>query len=275
MFSLCCTWVPTRERNREHKNNRFDSDNTIWRNVPGKRFREIFCLARRLEENQNREVICTSCCDKEGFWLVDECHAFLWLVDFWQSAAGITCAEDGQGKQVKTQKILTTKQKRDCVRKVAGVLAQRSVGIRENPLDFELVAATLKSWRTYSFYLREIFPFSSNGAIIPNWYFSTSTCVSSETRFRSTMVKTFQAYLPLCHRTYSCIHCRAHLANHDELISKVGWVFLRQVSEWRRALARETFLLEVEVTISNPCFISFQSFQGSQGRAYLFNKVWV
>lgn len=49
------------------------------------------------------------------------------------------------------------------------------------------------------------------------------------------MVKTFQAYLPHCHRTYSCIHCRAHLANHDELISK--------------------------------------SFQGSQGRAYLFNKV--
>uniref|UniRef100_A0A8C7KCC6 Protein yippee-like n=1 Tax=Oncorhynchus kisutch TaxID=8019 RepID=A0A8C7KCC6_ONCKI len=46
---------------------------------------------------------------------------------------------------------------------------------------------------------------------------------------------TFQAYLPNCHRTYSCIHCRAHLANHDELISK--------------------------------------SFQGSQGRAYLFNSV--
>lgn len=37
------------------------------------------------------------------------------------------------------------------------------------------------------------------------------------------MVKTFQAYLPeCCHRTYSCVHCRAHLANHDELISKVS-----------------------------------------------------
>ncbi|KAA0704118.1 POM 121 Nuclear envelope pore membrane protein [Triplophysa tibetana] len=35
-----------------------------------------------------------------------------------------------------------------------------------------------------------------------------------------TRSKTFQAYLPDCHRTYSCIHCRAHLANHDELISK-------------------------------------------------------
>uniref|UniRef100_A0A1A8B882 Yippee-like 1 n=2 Tax=Nothobranchius TaxID=28779 RepID=A0A1A8B882_NOTFU len=52
---------------------------------------------------------------------------------------------------------------------------------------------------------------------------------------KMTKSKTFQAYLPSCHRTYSCIHCRAHLANHDELISK--------------------------------------SFQGSQGRAYLFNSV--
>uniref|UniRef100_A0A1B0C8P9 Protein yippee-like n=1 Tax=Lutzomyia longipalpis TaxID=7200 RepID=A0A1B0C8P9_LUTLO len=50
-----------------------------------------------------------------------------------------------------------------------------------------------------------------------------------------TMVKTFQAYLPPTNRTYSCVHCRAHLASHDELISK--------------------------------------SFQGSQGRAYLFNSV--
>uniref|UniRef100_A0A667IGS5 Protein yippee-like n=1 Tax=Lynx canadensis TaxID=61383 RepID=A0A667IGS5_LYNCA len=52
---------------------------------------------------------------------------------------------------------------------------------------------------------------------------------------KMTKSKTFQAYLPNCHRTYSCVHCRAHLANHDELISK--------------------------------------SFQGSQGRAYLFNSV--
>uniref|UniRef100_A0A9L0R429 Protein yippee-like n=2 Tax=Equus TaxID=9789 RepID=A0A9L0R429_HORSE len=52
---------------------------------------------------------------------------------------------------------------------------------------------------------------------------------------KMTKAKTFQAYLPNCHRTYSCVHCRAHLANHDELISK--------------------------------------SFQGSQGRAYLFNSV--
>lgn len=37
-----------------------------------------------------------------------------------------------------------------------------------------------------------------------------------------TKAKTFQAYLPNCHRTYSCVHCRAHLANHDELISKAS-----------------------------------------------------
>ncbi|XP_069983975.1 protein yippee-like 2 [Penaeus vannamei] len=74
------------------------------------------------------------------------------------------------------------------------------------------------------------------------WLRDTRTAPSDRTRPHSapvpittTMVKTFQAYLPSCHRTYSCIHCRAHLANHDELISK--------------------------------------SFQGSQGRAYLFNSV--
>lgn len=52
---------------------------------------------------------------------------------------------------------------------------------------------------------------------------------------KQTKAKTFQAYLDSCHRRYSCVHCRAHLANHDDLISK--------------------------------------SFQGSQGRAYLFNSV--
>ncbi|NXE05353.1 YPEL1 protein, partial [Lophotis ruficrista] len=42
---------------------------------------------------------------------------------------------------------------------------------------------------------------------------------------KMTKSKTFQAYLPNCHRTYSCIHCRAHLANHDELISKASGLF--------------------------------------------------
>uniref|UniRef100_H0ZAX1 Yippee domain-containing protein n=1 Tax=Taeniopygia guttata TaxID=59729 RepID=H0ZAX1_TAEGU len=51
-----------------------------------------------------------------------------------------------------------------------------------------------------------------------------------------TRSKTFQAYLPSCHRTYSCIHCRAHLANHDELISKVG-------KHWGRALRHRVGLL--------------------------------
>ena len=41
------------------------------------------------------------------------------------------------------------------------------------------------------------------------------------------LVKTFQAYLPDDSlRTYSCIHCRAQLASHDELISKVCTYFV-------------------------------------------------
>uniref|UniRef100_A0A8C1WQ05 Protein yippee-like n=1 Tax=Cyprinus carpio TaxID=7962 RepID=A0A8C1WQ05_CYPCA len=38
---------------------------------------------------------------------------------------------------------------------------------------------------------------------------------------KQTKAKTFQAYLDSCHRRYSCVHCRAHLANHDDLISKL------------------------------------------------------
>ncbi|KAI6240912.1 Protein yippee-like [Aphelenchoides fujianensis] len=34
-------------------------------------------------------------------------------------------------------------------------------------------------------------------------------------------MKTFQAYLPEGARTYNCAHCRANLADHNELISKV------------------------------------------------------
>ncbi|NWZ81571.1 YPEL1 protein, partial [Mohoua ochrocephala] len=68
---------------------------------------------------------------------------------------------------------------------------------------------------------------------------------------KMTKSKTFQAYLPNCHRTYSCIHCRAHLANHDELISKASG-FFRDLINY---------------------FLTKMSFQGSQGRAYLFNSV--
>jgi len=52
------------------------------------------------------------------------------------------------------------------------------------------------------------------------------------------MVKTFKVYLgdkSSNNPVYSCAHCRAHLAKHENLISK--------------------------------------SFQGSQGRAYLFDSV--
>ena len=65
--------------------------------------------------------------------------------------------------------------------------------------------------------------------------------------------KTFRQYLPSqCHRTYSCVHCRAHLANHDELISK----------SFQVSLGGGNHVADVVVM-----------FQGSQGRAYLFNSV--
>lgn len=54
-----------------------------------------------------------------------------------------------------------------------------------------------------------------------SWATPEFTPRSAAPMVKMTRSKTFQAYLPSCHRTYSCIHCRAHLANHDELISKV------------------------------------------------------
>ena len=67
--------------------------------------------------------------------------------------------------------------------------------------------------------------------------------------------KTFREYLPDCHRTYSCVHCRAHLANHDELISK-------SFQGWLQSPSYPKFVVKI-------LFIS----PGSQGRAYLFNSV--
>ncbi|NXH71810.1 YPEL1 protein, partial [Hydrobates tethys] len=63
---------------------------------------------------------------------------------------------------------------------------------------------------------------------------------------KMTKSKTFQAYLPNCHRTYSCIHCRAHLANHDELISKASdpsSVFQNTVTQVATGCCQVTFLL--------------------------------
>ena len=69
-------------------------------------------------------------------------------------------------------------------------------------------------------------------AIVPRTWGARVDHVTEEPFWRGTttqsfnMVKTFQAYLPdKCHRTYSCVHCRAHLANHDELISKVSRIY--------------------------------------------------
>lgn len=80
--------------------------------------------------------------------------------------------------------------------------------------------------------------------------------------------KTFQAYLDDCHRRYSCAHCRAHLANHDDLISKVSRPHMSL--EWQWAA------WQLPIDSPNPFLSSpttLQSFQGSQGRAYLFNSV--
>jgi hypothetical protein len=86
----------------------------------------------------------------------------------------------------------------------------------------------------------------------------------------------FQEFLPdECHRRYCCVHCRAHLANHDELISKVCI----------RTLMYIMYTCEVQqYSLGSACVdVSYlpavippqkiQSFQGSQGKAYLFNKV--
>ncbi|CAD5221811.1 unnamed protein product [Bursaphelenchus xylophilus] len=63
----------------------------------------------------------------------------------------------------------------------------------------------------------------------------TTTALKMANPMKKELKKTFQAYLPEGARTYNCAHCRANLADHNELISK--------------------------------------SFQGSQGKAYLFNSV--
>uniref|UniRef100_A0A8W4FP42 Protein yippee-like n=1 Tax=Sus scrofa TaxID=9823 RepID=A0A8W4FP42_PIG len=94
---------------------------------------------------------------------------------------------------------------------------------------------------------------------------------------KMTRSKTFQAYLPSCHRTYSCIHCRAHLANHDELISK--WKFPgegshRSCSCWLIPPSLPHQIPDPLSKARDPTASSWiQSFQGSQGRAYLFNSV--
>uniref|UniRef100_A0A8C1UYG5 Protein yippee-like n=1 Tax=Cyprinus carpio TaxID=7962 RepID=A0A8C1UYG5_CYPCA len=86
---------------------------------------------------------------------------------------------------------------------------------------------------------------------------------------KQTKAKTFQAYLDSCHRRYSCVHCRAHLANHDDLISKVRvplcdscGTFTARFVNWDAVCIKD----------SRVC-LYVQSFQGSQGRAYLFNSV--
>lgn len=77
---------------------------------------------------------------------------------------------------------------------------------------------------------------------------------------KMTRSKTFQAYLPSCHRTYSCIHCRAHLANHDELISKVlvsQKAFLASQSGGISCSWGHRLLSSLFHTVWNICMLSF------------------
>nr|CDS32299.1 yippee protein [Hymenolepis microstoma] len=63
----------------------------------------------------------------------------------------------------------------------------------------------------------------------------TSRCSSTGSNGSTESSEASTSNGPVDERTYSCIHCRAHLARHEDLISK--------------------------------------SFQGTQGRAYLFDSV--
>ena len=50
----------------------------------------------------------------------------------------------------------------------------------------------------------------------------TLSCATKKLPVLDMGKRKFQDYISdECHRRYSCVHCRAHLANHDELISKV------------------------------------------------------
>ncbi|XP_053509647.1 protein yippee-like 1 isoform X2 [Ictalurus furcatus] len=72
---------------------------------------------------------------------------------------------------------------------------------------------------------------------------------------KMTKSKTFQAYLPNCHRTYSCIHCRAHLANHDELISKTSQTLVSS------SLSYDSY--QPERVKASTCFFGDRTSQGS------------
>ena len=62
----------------------------------------------------------------------------------------------------------------------------------------------------------------------------------------------FQDYISdECHRRYSCVHCRAHLANHDELISKV----------WKLCV-----YFYHGVNCSPPLFAVHSHFKGAKGK---------
>lgn len=101
--------------------------------------------------------------------------------------------------------------------------------------------------------------------------FSLSSFHRSRTGMvKLTKAKTFQAYLDSCHRRYSCVHCRAHLANHDDLISKVNFL-VGHCPATLNVLSRNTIIARCSCGwkwLFNPntcfCFSSFSAFSLSK-----------
>lgn len=107
--------------------------------------------------------------------------------------------------------------------------------------------------------------------------YTVASNYQKRTRAYGTMGKRkFQDFIPdECHRRYSCVHCRAHLASHDELISKVriAWQLVEARPMYPYALGLKFQLINGQCISLVCCAYFIQSFQGSQGKAYLFNKV--
>lgn len=69
-------------------------------------------------------------------------------------------------------------------------------------------------------------------------------------------MKTFQVYLPDGARSYNCAHCRANLADHNELISKVVLFLKPKLIRCFLVIprkSRESLLIQLRVS-HNPLF---------------------
>uniref|UniRef100_A0A158QMK5 Protein yippee-like n=1 Tax=Haemonchus placei TaxID=6290 RepID=A0A158QMK5_HAEPC len=111
-----------------------------------------------------------------------------------------------------------------------------------------------------------------------HWFFPRMKVLESSNKDNQTQkTKTFQHYLPEGDRCYSCVHCRANLASHNDLISKSF-----QGSQGKAYLFNSHYLPEGDrcyscvhcrANLASHNDLISKSFQGSQGKAYLFNSV--